>query len=282
MTLPKIQQHNGYSVVALHQLQPLAEALGLELSQPANQVLLRSVMAELIATTSVPASGLVLHPEIGLPEIIHKQSEAGILLPLQIQTTEMDPLSVPNLDPQWGVEQIANNYALAYLELFYHPAEPQALLKKQMLAELMDYCQYVSIELVVRLRVYSPHGEVLETEVYETARIQAVQELQRMCHLLVLDSPETVLFAATLTAELDIPWLVWLEAPQYEQVKETLRMSVESGAKGFMIGSALWPELSTLRRRDVGADESAIQEYVRTTVRDRVIELSRIVGEEVV
>jgi tagatose-1,6-bisphosphate aldolase len=282
MTLPTLQQHGGYSLVAFHQLHQLTEALGVDLQQPANRPLLQSIMTELVSVVSEPATGLVLHPDIGLPELVHKKSEAGVLLPLQINTDEMDPLAVPVLDSQWGLEQIANNYAVAYLELFYHPAESQALLKKQMVAELMDYCQYLSIHLVVRLRVFSPHGEMLEPDAFEAARIQSIQELQPVCHMLVLDTPDSVLSAATLTAELDIPWIVWLEAPKYEQVKDGLRLSVESGAKGFMIGSSLWPELSSFRRRDAGVDESAIKTYIKTTVRDRVIELSRIVTEEVV
>lgn len=282
MKLKTLQQQGRYGLLDLHQVSSLAEWLGLEISIPSNQAVLKAVVAELIDSLSPHASGLVLDPDIGLSQIRQKSSSTGLLLPLQVTGAEVDPLALPTLSPDWGVEQIANNYGVAMIELFYNPAEPEALLKKQMVAELMDYCRYLQIDLAIRLRLFSPTGEILDADAFQAAQIQALQELRTICHLLVLDNPGTVLAAATITAELDIPWLVWLEAPKYDQLKDQLRTCVESGARGYMVGSNLWPELGNLRRKDTGLDMAAIKELCQTTLRDRMIELTRIVAEEVV
>jgi tagatose-1,6-bisphosphate aldolase len=281
VNLPSIHQQNRFSLLALHQVADLAEQAGLELNETSNHKPLEKIIGNLIKSISPHVTGIALEPDHGLPQLKTKTSAAGLILPLQL-AEEVDPLSVPTLSNDWGVEQIANNYGVAMLELFYHPTEPNALLKKQLLAELMDYCQYTKIDLIVRLRVFSPHGEQLEPNAFQAAQIQALQELQTMSHLFILDAPPDVLAAATITAELDIPWVVWLSEPKYEDQKNTLRMCVESGARGYMIGNALWPELHNLRRKDAGFDEVGFEELCKTTLRDRVLELSRIVSEEVV
>lgn len=282
MTLTTLQQHGRYSLLDLHQVASLAEQLGLDLSVVSNQQLIKTLLAELIEDLTPHASGLVVDPELGLTQLGHKTTATGLLLPLEASATDVDPLALPVLSSDWGVEQVANNYGVGILELFYHPEEPSALLKKQLVAELMDYCQYTKIELAIRLRMFAPSGDLMDPEAFQAAQIQALQELRTMCHIFVLDAPADVLTAATITAELDIPWLVWLEAKKYDQLKDQLRTCVESGARGYMIGSSLWPELTTLRRKDSGLDIIAMKELCKTTLRDRMIELTRIVAEEVV
>jgi len=286
MTLPSLAPNGRFSILSLENISQWSAILGLDLSLAPNQMLLRELLRELITALSPHASALSVDPELGLSQLEHKAAGAGVLLPLavspfQTQPAEIDPLSIPSLSTTWGIEQIANNYGAAYLELFYHPHEPQALLKKQMVAELYDYALYTHLHLVIRLRQFSPMGQVPSAEEEQTSLIQTLQELRNTCHAFILDAPTDVLSAATITAELDVPWLVWLDSRQYEPLKELLRTSTEGGAKGFMISDSLWPELGSFRRADGGLEVAAMTTYIQTSVRDRVIELARIVAETV-
>jgi tagatose-1,6-bisphosphate aldolase len=106
-----------------------------------------------------------------------------------------------------------------------------------------------------------------------------VQELRGFADLLALDYPGSALAAASITAELDKPWIVSSRDQNYGQFKEELRDSLASGARGFLIGRSLWNEMGKLRREDQSPDFDHIPEYIQTTVRDRVIELTRIIDE---
>ena len=86
---------------------------------------------------------------------------------------------------------------------------------------------------------------------------------------MVLEYPHSALACATLTAELDIPWLLIDRTPTYSEFKEQLRTAMESGASGVMLDQIIWQ----------GFEPSESSKFIENTARDRVIELARITQE---
>jgi len=103
------------------------------------------------------------------------------------------------------------------------------------------------------------------------AQLEAVTDMRNKCHLLALEYPHSALACATLTAELDVPWILVDRTPDYNDFKEQVRTAIEAGAVGAQIGSVLWQ----------GLNKDNYQQVIETQARDRMIELSRIVSESV-
>ena len=92
--------------------------------------------------------------------------------------------------------------------------------------------------------------------------------------------PQDPLAAATLTSELDIPWLMIDDGVKYDKFKDQLRVALENGAQGFLVDEVLWQEVGKMRLKDQSPDLPAIEKFLQTTSKDRMIELMRIAGEE--
>lgn len=258
----------------------LASLLELNLKLSDHQLLLSELHKHLLLGLSASASGVVLDPDFTLPLINDKASSASLLLRLEQVREELDPLAMPSLITNWGVDAIGQNHAVAKLELYYHPQEEMALKKKQLVAELFDFCQYEKIDLLLKLVIYTPAGEEFDKLAFQEAQLQAIGEFASTCHLLALQYPFDALATATLSAELDTPWIVALNSGDYQVNKDALRTCLENGASGFMAGEILWPEINTFRSDKKALDLNQLFEYIQTTVRDRFLELVRISNEE--
>jgi tagatose-1,6-bisphosphate aldolase len=88
--------------------------------------------------------------------------------------------------------------------------------------------------------------------------------------------PTDSLTAATITAQLDTPWVMTARGLTYEKYKEQLKICLESGAVGFLAGSVLWADF--LVSIPDFADVASRLQLFKTRVRDRFLELSRLVG----
>jgi tagatose-1,6-bisphosphate aldolase len=223
-------------------------------------------------------SGLVVDPIYSF-SLINHGGAAGLLTRVTTLNEEVDPLVVPTLIPDYGLEELSENYSLAKLELYYHPQEEKALQKKQLLAEIHDYCDYLDIHLLLKLIIYTPAKVEFTQEQFQQDQLQAVQELSNLTDLIALQYPLTPLATATITAELDTPWILMNQKQNYEEFKQILRASLENGAVGFIAGQSLWSELANYKQSDHSPDLAKIKEFVETTFQDRLIELMRIVKE---
>lgn len=265
-----------FSLVGWHESELLASLFGLDWAEPETKDFVQELIHELHASRPPDISGLVLDPRTGLNVLTNKEPNTGVALRLSEFQTQLTIAQAPALLPNWGIEQVSNNYATAYLRLYYHPAEAAALEKKQLVAELYDFCQYEQTELLLDLAL--TEGD--EGEDREQALLEALTEFRSMAHGLGLPYPGSPLLAATVTAELDIPWLLSSDYQQpYATYKEQVRQSVESGAQGFLIADTLYQELETARQEDHSPDLGQIKQLIATTIRDRLLELTRIAAE---
>ena len=141
------------------------------------------------------------------------------------------------------------------------------------MAEIRDYSQSLKIDFLLKLNAIFDNQEVL---------LSTIQEVRSFADILVLDSINDPLLAATISSELDIPWLVSADYHQqltYAQFKDNFRIAMENGARGFYLGNFLWQELSKFRQANQEFSWPDLQNFVRTQLRDQIIESNRIAEE---
>lgn len=281
MNLPAIQSdQQAIGLLELDQAPKIASLLGLDLTSPANEDTIKDFIQDMGTIGAQYATGLVIDPIYSF-SLADESQEAGLLTRVTTLHEEIDPLSLPTLMPNYGLDEIRQNYSLAKLELYYHPQEEKALAKKRLVAEVFDYCDYLDIEMLLKLIVYTPSGEEFDQTTFQQDQLQAIQEMRSITNALALQYPLDPLSTATVTAELDIPWVLMSQDQPYQEYKQSLRTSLENGAVGFMTGDSLWRDLQELKAKDKSPDLEKVQQFVNTTYQDRVIELMRISDEVV-
>lgn len=268
-----------FALVEFDDVARVVDSFGFDLRDKGSRQIIDKVVSGLIQVYAGNVSGFVLEPELSLDIFLEQKVDAGLGLVLDEPRAEHDPLSLPSLIENWGVEQVRNNYGVASLTLFYHPQEELALKKKQFVAEVADYCRYEEIDLVLKLVVYTPGDRKFNWEDFRKDQMQALEEMRGLASLFVLQYPNDSLSCATITTQLDVPWVVSDDNLEYSDFKEKLRDSMENGASGFLAGESLFKEIEGMRREDQSPDLNKILEFITKQSRDRIIELSRIVGE---
>lgn len=287
MRAANLQSTAGFfAILELDNNRDLAQSLGLDLSLSDNVELLDQINQQLLLL-SKEVTGVIFDPIYTFKFLTQKAGAAGALIRLE-QDKENMPNSMPLLFPNFSLEEISNNYALAKLELNYHPQENKAIEKKQLLSEIREYSKVLKIDFLLKLKIYDPNQFATKEKQdgnrtafnLENDQLNAIQELRSLADILVIQNPADPLAMATIISELDMPCLVMAdEQDTYEQFKEKFRMAMENGAKGYCLGQVLWKELSTYRSEDQSLDLEGLQKYLNTTVRDRLIELNRIASE---
>lgn len=278
MNLSAISHSNiQFSLLGLDQIVAIADHFGLSLQRTEDAVFLDTLLKKMTVAYSQKMSGVILAPEFGYDALYSKTEATGVIFPLERRLYDADPLSVPILNSQWGVEAIRNNYGVAKLELFYNPEEKEAATKKQMVAEMYDYCQQEKIDFILELVIFIEGTEQEYKQRFPELQLTAIQELRTLCSCIALEYPLDALGAVTVTAELDIPWILTGRETAYDVFKEQLRTALESGAQGFMAMEQFLPEKPATGSTTF--DQEKALQFITTTGRDRVLELSRIVSE---
>jgi len=282
MLLKSVQNtSHQFCLLQLDQIQGLAELFEVNLQEKAGLKFMSETYEQLMTVLSSCVSGVIVSPEYNFSSILKKDHQAGLLLGLERRLDAIDPLNLPPLVQDWGVEHIRNNYALAKLELYYHPQEPEAIRKKQLVAEIYEYCRMLDIDFLLELKLFSPQESLSSKSDMQEAQIMAIEDFRNQCSLIALEFPGDTLSAVTITAELDIPWIMTSSAVGgYERFKENLRIALESGAKGFMAGNLIWQDIfGKINPEQWQKWQQDFAQLLSTKVRDRVVELSRIASE---
>lgn len=275
MHLPAVSSDSHMlSIIGLDQVLGMASTLGLSISNPNDMLQLEQVIIDVMQQYSPHVSGVVLSPEVGYRSILQKHQQTGVLFCLERRLLDPDPFTVPLLLNSWNVETVRQNYGLAKLELYYHPREAEAATKRQMVAELYDFCKHQGIEFLLEVVLYIEATEKEYKDTFQQLQLEAVQDLRKFCDVMALEYPLDALGAVTVTAELDIPWILSSSTASYDLFKENARTALESGAKGFIATTQFLP---AFQKDAFKLDE--FSKFIQTTGKDRVIEMTRIVQE---
>lgn len=275
MNLSSIQTPQGlFTIAAFDHRGSLAEMFKLDIKDSGTGPILSQIKVLFSEAFSSMCSGILVDPIYGSAAIQHKAQNTGLILPLESSGYGDEHTAIPTMIPDWGVVNIKNNYAVAKLLLYYHPAETNAEAKKKLVMELGEYCHHEDISFLLETIIFNPAGqEELSATEFQEAQLTMAQELQTSCDVLKLQYPGSALTAATLTAALDIPWILLSRGMPYDQFKEALKISMENGAKGFAAGRSVWQEIGKMIGADGQPDMAKIQGFLQTTGKQRMQEL---------
>jgi tagatose-1,6-bisphosphate aldolase len=267
----------GFALVSLDEFPKMGEACGWQWGDPAQRSLFQQATQAVLPGVLASSTGVIADPVVSWPEIGTEVLVCGTALRLEQVGVSQDPLALPTLEQDWGVEAIAANSSVVKLGLHYHPHEVEALNKKQFVAEIADSAHRSGAQVFLELKPFALSREEIIS--FEDVVLPSALELGRLVDAISVPESSEALLLATLTAELDIPWVMSLWSAEYEHAKEYLRLGLENGARGFQIGEAAWREISQLRRTDMTLDWPAVTTFSQTVLRDRMLELRRIVDE---
>jgi tagatose 1,6-diphosphate aldolase len=278
MNLSSIQTISGlFTIAPFDHRGSLAQSFGLDPQAPATGEVLTKLKVLFMEAFSPLCSGVLVDPVYGFPAIAKKAKNTGLILTLESSGYTDDKTIVPTLIPDWSVHHVSQNYAVAKLLVYYHPLEKNAQQKKKLIIELYQSCKYEDVAFLVEPVIYNPAGkeELTKTE-FQEAQLTTAQDFQKYCDVLKLQYPGDALACATLTASLDIPWIILSRGMDFPQFKEALRISMENGAKGFAAGRTIWQEIGAMKTADNQPDLAAIQQFLQTTGKQRLQELISI------
>lgn len=272
----------GYSLVDFSQAYGLAEMFNLDIADPDQAQNLSWIMEYTTSVLANNAHGLILGPEIGYGAILQKSPHTGIALTMEKQSHLLAVDELPRLYDRWGVEHIRNNYGVVYFKFYYHPDEPLADQKLQMASEIFDSANYEGVDLIIELSLH-PSANKSSSKDFAQTQVFAATQFQQVCDLLVLEYPHTPLGCASLSAQLDIPWILADRTADYALYKDQLRVALENGANGAQLDGVIWSGLGELDL-NINQQKSAetwakVEKYIQTELKDRVIEVNRIIDE---
>lgn len=278
MTLSSIQTASGmFTIAPFDHRGSLATSLGLDLTTAVGKKTLTQLKILFMQNFSPYCSGVLVDPEYGFPAIEYKADTCGLILTLESSGYNDEKTDVPVLMPNWGVEAIKNNYAVAKLLVYYHPQEPNAQQKKKLVMELGESCRKEGVAFLVEPVHFSlnPKAELSTTE-FQEIQLQTCQEFQAHCDILKIQYPGDALACATLTAEIDVPWILLSRGMSYDPFKEALKVSLENGCKGFAAGRSVWQEISEYKDAEGKLDLVGVQQFLQTTATERIKELIQL------
>ncbi len=275
MNLSSIQTPSGmFTIAPFDHRGSLAQMMGVDISTPQGQEIITQLKVMFMEAFSSICSGVLVDPVFGWPAIEKKAKNTGLILTLESSGYTDDKSAVPTMIPDWGVENVKNNYAVAKLLTYYHPSEPNALAKKKLVMELGEYCRHEDVAFLLEPVIFNPleKKDLSKTE-FQAAQLTTVQELQRSCDVIKIQYPGDALACATITAELDIPWILLSRGMDYQSFYNALKISLENGCKGFAAGRSVWQEIGEFRTENGKPDMVKVENFLHTTALERMKEL---------
>lgn len=248
--------------------------LGVSLDNPEGQALVTQFKNWCMEAFSPICSGVLVDPVYGFDSIEHKADGCGLILTLENSGYGESREQVPELIPNWSVEHIKNNYAVAKLLVYFHPQEASALAKKELIASLSAQAKANDVAFLLEPVIYNPAGEKdLSLDEFHEAQLMTVRTFQQYVDVLKLQYPGSALACANITAELDVPWILLSRGLPFAEFVEALTVALENGCVGFAAGRAVWQETGELKTADGKPDAAAIQQFLQTTGVQRMSEL---------
>lgn len=278
MNLNTIQTPEGlFTIAPFDHRGSLAQMFGLDIQTEVAKHVLVQLKILFMEAFSGMCSGVLVDPEFGFPAIARKAPNTGLIMTLEASDYTGNKSLVPTLIQNWNVHQVKSNYAVAKLLIYYHPTEANALQKKKLVIELYHSCKYEGISFLIEPIIFNPNGsEPLNKADTQDALLQTCQEFQKYCDVLKIQYPGDALACATMTAELDIPWILLSRGMKYDEFNSALRVCMENGAKGFAAGRSVWQEIGDMRMPDGSPDMEKVKLFLNTTGRQRISELIKI------
>lgn len=176
---------------------------------------------------------------------------------------------VTDILPDWSVKQAREMGACAVKLLLYYDPENVELAKQQrkVAMKVAEECQREEIVFLLE-----PLSYKIETDgASEVLRI--AEDLKDLpVDIFKFEYPGTREACEKITRMIKVPWVLLSAGMEYKKYKEALKVAMESGARGFAVGRAVWQEFG-----DYQGEER--ERYFKNIALMRMRELVEIVNQ---
>jgi tagatose-1,6-bisphosphate aldolase len=206
---------------------------------------------DLIRRVGTAASGVMLEPELSLPQAIEEGAlagDVGFTAALEAQGYLDDPWSDPIklMSGFTALDAKKVGAGAAKLLLPYSPDRPEhAGEQRRVVAEIAGLCAELDLALLVEPVAFGMAP-------YDRPRVvaESVRQLTGMgIDLLKVEFPGDpgepdgwAAACAEVDAAADVPWVLLSSGVTFEQYEAQLRVAFEHGCSGFTGGRAIWKE----------------------------------------
>jgi tagatose 1,6-diphosphate aldolase len=293
-SLQRVTSEDGFFLIcALDHLSDFAELLGPDLAEISFADVVRAKDA-IIRAVSPSVSAVLIDPlyalgHLGISRAVPR--DVGLIAPL-----ENEDYSIPEgprhtrLRQGWDMAKIkAAGADVAKLLWFFRPDGDPATAddQRQLIRDLVQQADELSIPLVVEPIWYPLPGEDPGSEEWKAARVEgiiasAIEADQLGVDMLKVEFPGYVdteagiakarKSCAELNAAVSVPWVILSAGVGFEDFVTQVQLACESGASGYLAGRSVWRDaVSTpdpsARAEAVAASVSRIERLNEVTRR---------------
>lgn len=204
------------------------------------------------------ASAVMLESEYSIPQAIDAEAlpgSVGFLAALESQGYMADPGAGPTtFMPDFSAADAKRiGASAAKLLLHYNPDHTEhAAAQRDVVREAVRQCREADIALFLEPMYY----DVAEPDDQRRMVLAAAQDLGELgadvlkmpfpIHASIEDEAIWIAACEELNAACPVPWALLSAGVPFQQFAGQLRVAVQSGCSGFMVGRALWREALTL------------------------------------
>jgi phosphoglycerate kinase len=213
-------------------------------------------------------AGILLDPIYG-KDIVSAQSKTGWMLSMEKTGYRGDKQArVTDILPEWSVKQAKEMGACAVKLLLYYDPENVELAQQQsqVAKKIAEECRREDVVFLLE-----PLSYKIETD-RETEVLKIAKELKDLdVDIFKFEYPGSREACEKITQMIKVPWVLLSAGMEYKKYKEALRVAMESGARGFAVGRAVWQEFGQYQGE-------ARERYLRDIALPRMRELVEIVN----
>jgi tagatose 1,6-diphosphate aldolase len=251
--LEKISSNGFFHIVALDHRESLKKIINPEKPEAVSRKSLESIKLKFSRIFSSQASGILLDPIYGRPAINSIKHKCGLLISLEesgYEETEDGRLT--HLIKKFGPKEAKGLGAdVAKLLIYFNPKAKTARKQKELVKKVSEKCKEVGLPFVCEFLVYPYKEKDFEKE-KSNLILSSAKEISRLgVDLLKTEFPGRLEIddrekiesnCKKLTRISKVPWVLLSRGIDFYKFKEQLKISINLGASGFMVGRALWQD----------------------------------------
>lgn len=253
MGLEKISSNGFFHIVALDHRESLKKIINPGNPEAVDVKEMEAVKLKFSKIFCKEASGILLDPIYGKPAIQIVKRKCGLILALEESGYENGRNGrKTKLIEDFSVEKAKKLGAdVVKLLIYFNPKAKTAKEQKDLVKQVSKECEKLDIPLVCEFIVYPFKEKDFEKEKPKLIIRSAKQISKLGVQLLKIEFPGKVYEdekedleknCEMVTRAIKVPWVLLSRGIDFEEFKEELKICMDCGASGFMVGRALWQD----------------------------------------
>ena len=278
-----------FCILAIDHRGPLRQSLGADLQKNKADERLRQFKTDTVHELANVSTAVLLDPETGVgPCVSERALPGGVGLIVAADTGSTGEVGVyhTTLIEEWTIDDsLRVGAAGVKLLLYYHPDLADAPARQQIVRDVAEECHQRQLPLFLEPMSLSIDGSTSPVSGAERKRVViesarqliplGVDVLKAEFPIDVQSNPDTDCWHSAcqeLTAACSVPWVLLSAGVSFETFALQTQIACSAGARGVMVGRAVWKEAVT-------SDRASRLEFLRTTGVARMKELRELTDQ---